>query len=214
MTALSRIDTLITIFFSTFALLIINIEQSLLPSRKLKHLKKYIQSLRSFRKFHRYTGLLIAVLLLISAVTGILLSLKKDIDIIQPPTQKGVSKDLATWKSIDELSQLATAAFYKEYPTQEGNEIDRLDVRPSKGIAKVLFEEGNWEVQIDGTSGEVKSIAKRYSDWIESLHDGSIISDLFKLFSMNILGIGVLFLISSGVWLWYGPKVVREMKRR
>jgi len=179
----------------------------------LKHLKKYIQSLRSFRKFHRYTGLLLAVFILISAVTGILLSLKKDVAIIQPPTQKGVSKDLGTWKSIDELSTLAIAAFYAKYPDQEGNEIDRLDVRPSKGVAKVLFKEGNWEVQIDGTSGEVKSIAKRYSDWIESLHDGSIISDLFKLISMNILGIGVLILMGSGIWLWYGPKVVREMKR-
>jgi len=179
----------------------------------LKHLKKYIQSLRSFRKIHRYIGLLIAVFLLISAVTGILLSLKKDVDIIQPPTQKGVSKDLATWKSIAELSTLATTAFYKKYPAQVGNKIDRLDVRPSKGIAKVLFKEGNWEVQIDGTSGEIKSIAKRYSDWIESLHDGSIISDLFKLISMNLLGIGVLFLMGTGIWLWYGPKVVREMKR-
>lgn len=179
----------------------------------MKHLKKYIQSLRSFRKIHRYTGLLLAVLLLVSAVTGILLSLKKDVDIIQPPTQKGISKDLTTWKSIDELSTLATTEFYQKYPDQEGNEIDRLDVRPSKGIAKVLFKEGNWEVQIDGTSGEVKSIAKRYSDWIESLHDGSIISDLFKLISMNILGLGVLFLMGSGIWLWYGPKVIREMKR-
>ncbi len=179
----------------------------------MKHLKKYIQSLRNFRKIHRYTGLLLAILLLISAVTGILLSLKKDVDIIQPPTQKGVSKDLTTWKSVHELSELAITAFYNAHPDQEENEIDRLDVRPSKGIAKVLFKEGNWEVQIDGTSGEVKSIAKRYSDWIESLHDGSIISDLFKLISMNVLGIGVLFLMGSGIWLWYGPKVIREMKR-
>jgi len=176
-------------------------------------LKKIIQSLRNFRKFHRYTGLLLAILLLISSVTGILLSLKKDVDIIQPPTQKGISKDLITWKSVAELSTLATTALYQKYPDQQGNKIDRLDVRPSKGIAKVLFKEGNWEVQIDGTSGEVKSIAKRYSDWIESLHDGSIISDLFKLISMNILGIGVLFLMGTGIWLWYGPKVVREMKR-
>jgi len=176
-------------------------------------LKRYIQSLRDFRKFHRYTGLLLAVLLLISAVTGILLSLKKDVDIIQPPTQKGVSKDLSTWKSVAELSSLAKSAFYAAHPDQKGNNIDRLDVRPSKGIAKVLFEEGNWEVQIDGTSGEVKSIAKRYSDWIESLHDGSIISDGFKLISMNVLGIGVLILMGSGIWLWYGPKVVREMRR-
>ena len=185
----------------------------LASSLKLQHLKRYIQSLRDFRKFHRYTGLLLAILLLISAVTGILLSLKKEVDIIQPPTQKGLSKDLSTWKSIAELSSLATTAFHAVHPDQKDNKIDRIDVRPSKGIAKVLFKEGNWEVQIDGTSGEVKSIAKRYSDWIESLHDGSIISDTFKLISMNVLGIGVLILMCSGIWLWYGPKVVREMRK-
>jgi len=185
----------------------------LASSLKLQHLKRYIQSLRDFRKFHKYTGLLLAILLLISAVTGILLSLKKEVDIIQPPTQKGLSKDLSTWKSVAELSSLATIAFHAAHPGQKDNKIDRIDVRPSKGIAKVLFKEGNWEVQIDGTSGEVKSIAKRYSDWIESLHDGSIISDTFKLISMNVLGIGVLILMCSGIWLWYGPKMVREMRR-
>lgn len=176
-------------------------------------MRKYIQSLRDFRKFHRYTGLVLALFLGISAITGVLLSLKKDIDLIQPPTQKGISKDLSTWKPIEELAALASTAFYEAYPDQVGNEIDRLDVRPSKGIAKVLYEQGNWEVQIDGTSGAIKSIEKRYSDWIESLHDGSIISDGFKLVSMNTLGIGVLFLMGSGLWLWYGPKKVRELRR-
>jgi len=89
---------------------------------------------------------------------------------------------LSTWKSVAELSSLATIAFHAAHPGQKDNKIDRIDVRPSKGIAKVLFKEGNWEVQIDGTSGEVKSIAKRYSDWIESLHDGNLPTRLFILF--------------------------------
>ncbi|MEM6317564.1 MAG: PepSY domain-containing protein [Bacteroidota bacterium] len=177
-------------------------------------MKKYIQSLRNFRKFHRFSGLLLSIFLLISAVTGILLALKKDIDIIQPPTQKGISKDLTTWKSLDELAALATTAFHQQYPEQANNSINRMDVRPSKGIVKVLFKEGNWEVQIDGTSGEVKSIAKRYSDWIESLHDGSIVNDVFKLVSMNALGLGLIFLMGTGVWLWYGPRLVRKLKMR
>lgn len=179
----------------------------------MNRLKKYVKSLRDFRKFHRYTGLLLAVLLLISAVTGILLSLKKDVDWIQPPTQKGNNTDLTSWKSVNELADLATTAFHATYPDQLENTIDRLDVRPSKGMVKVLFQEGNWEVQIDGTTGEILSIAKRYSDWIESLHDGSIISDAFKLFSMNLLGFGLLILLGSGVWLWYGPKLVRSLRK-
>lgn len=176
-------------------------------------LKQYIISLRRFRNWHRLLGLTLSVFLIISAITGILLAVKKDIDFIQPPSQKGISKNLDTWKSVAELSELATIAFYKAHPEQKGNLVDRLDVRPSKGTAKVLFKNGNWEVQIDGTTGEVKSIAKRYSDWIESLHDGSIINDTFKLISMNVLGFGVLFMIGSGLWLWYGPKQYRAAKR-
>lgn len=157
-------------------------------------------------------GLSIAFFLLISSVTGILLALKKEINILQPATQKGESKELATWKPISELADLAQKAFIEAYPDQSENPIDRLDVRPSKGIAKVLFENGFWEVQIDGTSGEVKSIARRHSDWIEHLHDGSIIGDWFKLLSMNYLGLGALILIITGFWLWYGPKKVRQIK--
>ncbi|MFK7775699.1 MAG: PepSY domain-containing protein [Saprospiraceae bacterium] len=176
-------------------------------------LKTLIKSLRDFRVFHRWMGLTLGVLLIISAVTGVLLALKKDVEIIQPPTQKGVSKNLAEWKSLDEISAIAENIFHETYPNQKENLVDRMDVRPSKGIVKVLFEEGNWEVQVDGKSGEVKSIEKRYSDWIESLHDGSIISDGFKLVSMNFLGIGLLFLIATGFWLWYGPRRIRMKKK-
>ena len=142
------------------------------------------------------------------------MALKKDIDILQPPTQKGESKELAAWLPMVELATLSETALHQQYPDQKENIIDRLDVRPSKGIVKVLFEEGNWEVQIDGKTGEVKSIAKRYSDWIESLHDGSIISDFFKLISMNILGVGLVIMIITGLWLWYGPRRYRSLKRR
>ena len=140
--------------------------------------------------------------------------MKKDFDILQPPTQKGESKELTTWKPVSELSDLAYKALVEAYPDEVENAVDRLDVRPSKGIAKVLFESGYWEVQIDGTSGQILSINRRHSDWIEHLHDGSIISDWFKLLSMNYLGLGALALILTGLWLWYGPKKVRNLKKR
>ncbi|MEL6845277.1 MAG: PepSY-associated TM helix domain-containing protein [Bacteroidota bacterium] len=177
-----------------------------------KRLKQYIKSLRTFRVWHRLLGTTLAMLLVISAVTGILLALKKEVAVIQPPTQKGVSKTLDTWLPLDSLAQMATTAFHTAHPVEYDNYIDRMDVRPSKGIVKVLFERGYWEVQIDGTSGEIKSIAKRHSDWIEHLHDGSIVSNVFKLISMNVLGFGLLLLIATGLWLWYGPKRVRRLK--
>jgi uncharacterized iron-regulated membrane protein len=176
--------------------------------------RTYILNLRKFRKWHKFLGTSLALLLVISALTGILLSLKKEVAIIQPPTTKGINTDLNNWLSIDEIDAIARRALYTAHPEQRQNPIDRLDIRPSKGIAKVLFDKGYWEVQIDGTTGEVKSIARRHSDWIEAVHDGSIISELFKLIAMNVLGIGLLMLITTGLWLWYGPKKIRWLKKK
>ncbi|RMG86757.1 MAG: DNA mismatch repair protein [Bacteroidetes bacterium] len=177
-------------------------------------LKRVIHSLRQFRDWHKIVGLSVAFFLFISALTGILLALKKEFDLLQPPTQKGESRTLDTWKPVAELADIAQKAFARAHPDLADNPIDRMDVRPSKGIVKVLFENGYWEVQVDGTTGAVKSIARRHSDWIEHLHDGSIVNDWFKLVSMNYLGLGVLILIFSGLWLWYGPKIVRKLKQQ
>lgn len=177
-------------------------------------MSRITKSLRTYRVYHKYFGLSLAIFLFISALTGIFLAWKKDVGWIQPPTQKGTSKDLEDWQPISELAALAQTAFYETYPEQSTNGIDRIDVRPDKGMAKVLFEKGWWEVQIDGSSGEILSIAKRHSDWIEKLHDGSIIGDLFKLITMNTLGVGLIVLMVTGLWLWYGPRLYRKWNRR
>jgi uncharacterized iron-regulated membrane protein len=174
----------------------------------------YVKYLRRYRVFHRYLGVILSTFLIISAITGFLLGWKKDVALLQPSMQKGISKDMSSWKPMHEIATLAETAFHQQYPKQMDNKIDKMDVRPSKGMVKVLFEKGYWEVQIDATSGEVKSIAQRHADWIEQIHDGSIINDWFKLIAMNILGIGLTILASTGLWLWYGPKLVRAIKRR
>lgn len=176
-------------------------------------LQKITISLRQFRSYHKIIGLSIAFFVLISATTGILLALKKDVPLLQPPTLKGESSSMLDWKPLEELAQRGIDGLVKAYPEQVGNKIDRLDVRPSKGVVKVLFEKGWWEVQVDGTTGAVLSVAKRHSDWIEALHDGSIVSDLFKLISMHYLGLGLLVMLVTGLWLWYGPKRYRKLKR-
>jgi len=173
---------------------------------------RLIKGLRKVRIWHRYLGLVLALLLIISAGTGILLALKKDVAMIQPVTKKGKVSDLTQWKSLSELSLLGKEELYKQYPAQIDNPIDRIDVRPDKGMVKVLFENDNWEVQLDGASGAVLSVDVRYSDWIESLHDGSIFGDIFKLTAMNFLGWGVILLATTGFWLWYGPKRLRGLR--
>ena len=175
----------------------------------------YIASLRQFRIWHRYVGASLSVFLIVSALTGILLGLKKNIDLLQPPTFSGqVNGSLGGWLPLGDLADVAVRALQEQRPDLADYAIDRMDVRPGKGIVKVLFERSYWEVQVDGSSGQVLSIARRHSDWIEAIHDGSIISDTFKLISMNLIGIGLVTLAVSGLWLWYGPGAVRKKKKQ
>ncbi len=159
-------------------------------------------------------GLVLVAFLTISAATGIFLAWKKKVAAIQPPTLNGQADELSDWRPIAELAEVATMAFHKAHPNHSNTGIDRMDLRPSKGIVKVLFEKGWWEVQVDGATAEVLSIKRRNSDWIEQIHDGSIISDGFKLVSMNILGVGLLVMIFTGWYLWYGPRKYRRIKRK
>ncbi|WP_305982327.1 PepSY-associated TM helix domain-containing protein [Roseivirga thermotolerans] len=174
--------------------------------------QKLSKSLRSYRKIHKWIGLVLALFLLLSAITGILLGWKKDIALLQPPTQKGVNQSLENYQSVEALAKASLAAVDSLGLTADN--FDRIEYRPSKGIAKVIFDSGSWEVQVDATNLEILSVAKRHSDWIEHIHDGSIVSDFFKLISMNILGIGLVFLIVTGLWLWYGPKRIRNIKAK
>ncbi|PVY42959.1 PepSY-associated TM helix domain-containing protein [Pontibacter virosus] len=167
--------------------------------------------LRNFRVYHRYLGLFLGMFILISSVTGILLGWKKDVDLLQPPTQKGVTTDLQQWLPLAELSARSLAGLDSAQGINN-NPIDRIEARLDKGIVKTIFTDGSWEVQLDASTGKVLSVARRHSDWIEKIHDGSIISDLFKLISMNVLGLGLLILSVTGFFLWFYPKQIRKIK--
>ena len=170
------------------------------------------KSIRGYRKIHKYIGLVLGVIIFISAITGILLAWKKNVALLQPPTQEGVTVDVAAYKPVEELAAKALVAVDSLGLT--ANNFDKIEYRPTKGIAKVIFDTGSWEVQVDATNLEVLSVAKRHSDWIEHLHDGSIISETFKVVSMNVLGLGLLVLLISGLWLWYGPKKIKKLKKK
>lgn len=174
---------------------------------------KRVVSLRLFRQWHKYAGLVLSTFVFISALTGILLAWKKEVNLLQPPTQQGSSIQMKEWLPVYKLDSLARMALLARDSLQTSNPIERLDIRPHKGIVKVLFKQGNLEVQIDLKSGEIRSVATRHADWIEALHDGSILGDAFKLTSMSVLGLGLIFLILSGFWLWNGPRVIRNARK-
>lgn len=176
----------------------------------MKKPSKKVQSLRKTRPSHRVLGVVLSVLMLISAISGIFLSLKKEAEFLQPESRSAVVVPLENWLNISQLSEKATFALRDSLSSSDYS-IERLDVRPRKGLVKVRFDD-NWEVQIEGSTGNILNIGKRHADWIERIHDGSIISDGFKVVSMNALGFGMIFLSLSGIWLWYGPKLIKRSR--
>lgn len=174
-------------------------------------IQNLVHRLRQFRSIHKWVGISVVLFMLITSITGVMLGWKKNVELLQPATLKGGALDVTKWVSFERVSQSALRAI--DSVTNEKNSIDRLDVRFDKGIIKVLFTKGYWEVQVDASSGKALSVAQRHADWIEHIHDGSIISDFFKLIYTNYIGWGLLFLSITGFWLWYGPKVIRKAKQ-
>ncbi|HEX5750892.1 MAG TPA: PepSY domain-containing protein [Archangium sp.] len=165
--------------------------------------------MRRLRPVHRWVGVPLTLLILLSSLTGLLLGWKKYVAVLQPPVRHGVSLEARDWQPLHLLSSAAEAGLRNHLGAAPGP-IDRLDVRPSKGVAKVLFREGFWEVQVDLTTARVLSVDRRASDFIETLHDGSLLGEAFRATMSTLLGLGLLVLSVSGLWLWWGPKRVRR----
>jgi uncharacterized iron-regulated membrane protein len=168
-------------------------------------IENLVSRLRQFRTVHKWVGISIFFFMVISSVTGLLLGWKKDVDLLQPPAQSGSTSQLDQWVSFDQVVRSADRAL--DSVLHEKAEIERLDARPDKGIIKVIYLNGFWEVQIDGKTGKALSVGQRHADWIEHIHDGSFVSDGFKLAYTNYLGWGLLLMSLTGFWLWYGPQV-------
>lgn len=128
------------------------------------------------RKTHYWGSIICAIPILIVIGTGVLLLLKKDFDWIQPSIIRAEGK--IPQVSFDAI--LKTAMSVEEAGITGWEDIDRLDVRPGKGIVKVRAK-NQWEIQIDHQTLNIHKVAYRRSDFIESIHDGTFFHDAAKL---------------------------------
>lgn len=161
------------------------------------------------RTLHNWGSLVIAIPLAVVLVTGVLLLLKKDVHWIQPPTVKGERAGLTL--SFDEI--LSAVQTVPEAEIESWSDVDRLDVRPGKGMIKVRAE-NRWEVQLDANSGEVLQVAYRRSDFIESIHDGTFFGEYAKLWWFLPSAVIVIGLWVSGMIMFFQPYVVKARKKK
>ncbi len=160
------------------------------------------------RQFHLWFALAIIIPSLIVFGSGILLQVKKQFDWVQPPTMTGTSAS----PSMSFQQVLLIAQSVPELDVSEWQQIDRIDVRPDKGVMKVVAS-NRWEMQIDAHTGEVLHVAYRRSDIIESIHDGSWFAESAKLWLFLPAGILLFLMWCSGTVLLY-TTLSSKLKKR
>ncbi len=84
-------------------------------------------------------------------------------------------------------------------------------------MLRIVFIDGYRGKQLDGATGELLHIERRRSDFVENIHDGSILDLVFntggeyiKLLYTTIMGLALLLFTVTGFWLWIGPKRMRN----
>jgi len=181
------------------------------------HRQQQAKTLRVARKMHRTTGICLFVFFFFISVTGLLLGWKKHSNgWILSKSYAGTSTNLKEWLPLDSLHKNACKILHDSVSPNLSLQLDRIDVRKDKGMVKFVFTDHFWGIQLDGATGKLLQIEQRRSDFIEKIHDGSILDfycktdGQIKLIYTTIMGLALLIFTITGFWLWYGPKRMRN----
>lgn len=180
-----------------------------------------VKRTRWYRKIHRWIASGLFVFFFFIAITGLLLGWKKNSNgYLLADSQKGVSTDSKDWLSVDSLQSIAFKIYTDSTHAANKPTVERIDIRPSKGMVKFVFSENYLAIQLDCTTGNMLHFERRRADFIEHLHDGTILDNLFKsnsgIFKLSyttIMGVSLLILTITGFWLWYNPKRIKQKKQ-
>ena len=160
------------------------------------------------RKVHYWASIVVAIPILVIILSGLLLQTKKQFTWVQPPEMRGTG----TGPTITLEQVLDICRTVPEAEISGWDDINRLDVRPSRGMLKV-WAKNNWEIQIDTQTGKVLQTAYRRSDLIESIHDGSFFHDVVKMWIFLPSGIVLLLLWLTGIYLFILPFLARRRQK-
>ena len=163
---------------------------------------------KASRSVHRWATVVVVLPVFIILITGMMLQWKKHAAWIQPPTQRGVAVEPTI--PFDQILTIATSV--EEAGIDDWRDVDRLDVRPGRGIVKVRSN-SRWEIQIDTQTGEVLHSAARRSDLIERLHDGSFFSEGVKLGVFFPSAVVLTLMWATGIYLFLLPYLSRRKRR-
>jgi uncharacterized iron-regulated membrane protein len=165
---------------------------------------------RLLRKVHYWASLPLFLTIFLIAVTGATLALKKDVAALQPPTQAGSRPGDLSRPTADLVMAVRTVP---RYARASWRDVERIDIRPEDGIAKVILHDRT-EVQVDLATGRALQVGYRTSDWLETLHDFSFLGGWAKYVFSFGSGLVLLAMAATGLYLFLLPMRARRRKPR
>lgn len=164
---------------------------------------------RTLRKIHYWLSPFLLISVFVISVTGALLAVKKDFASLQPKVIEGTTKGLSD-RPISSL--LTSVQSVPGHGDDDWKAIDRIDIRPKDGMAKVIMK-SRTEIQVDLVTGKATETGYRTSDLLETIHDFSFMGDWAKYVFSFGSGIALIFMGATGVYLFVLPMWVKRRKR-
>jgi len=146
----------------------------------------------NWRKYHRIISLIIFLPFLLMVITGLLLQVRQNAEFIQP---KAIKMDYEINKPLLDFEEIIRASNVGK------EEIDQIIFKPEKFHLALRLKNGN-ELQIHPQTGEILKSSPRLTGLLIDLHQGSFFSSWGQYLIFLPAGVGVLFLIVSGLVIY------------
>lgn len=164
--------------------------------------------LKTFRKWHRWISLLVALPFFVTLTTGLLLATRGFNTWVQPSYPPLHTTLKISFDQILHAAQSAPEAGIKSW-----DDISQIDIRPATGNIRVRAKTSQIEIQIDGETGKITGQGLRRVTWLMTLHEGAYFGSLIRYGLFLPSALGVLFLLISGLWIFFQPYIVQFRNR-
>lgn len=172
------------------------------------------------RIWHRRLGAVVFIFFFLVSLKGLMLGWKSLFSSTVFSAPAIVNKHwIPHWLPLDSLEVAAKDALF-QHVNFTNLHTDKAEARLSAGYVDFQFKP-DYYVRVEGTKGTLMLIERRYGGWIQDIHDGAIMdawlkskAGLSKKLYVSILGMSLLFLSTSGFYLWYKPFLIRKAARR
>jgi uncharacterized iron-regulated membrane protein len=147
------------------------------------------------RRLHGLLASFVGVPSAVILISGVTLQLRQDFDWIQPRAKVGKSLGIPT---LPLSVAFERARAVSEADVLDWNDITSMEIKPARGLIQIRARNG-YEVQLDGTTGEVLAAAPRRTGMLIELHQGSFFHPLVMKWVFLPAGLGLIFIWGTGV---------------